>query len=194
VVRPCLSRWLLTFISLLPSTVAAQITAGPAHDVLLDDVGTWDAEIVVWDVGRRPRVSRGVEFNTLGCNGTCLVTTIHGNLRDAAPGGYSPRVRTGMTADRSEPTPVPGSGRYVPTGDWSPEFISAPGDTVGRRSEVRPRSMSPDARLQALTGPVPAARTSFAYPQPGVRIVTLYRHDPKGHEVRVARIVYTRRK
>ena len=190
--RPCLRRWLLAVACLAPSPLGAQTAPGAAYDVLLDDVGTWDAEIVVWDPHRRPHASRGVETNTLGCGGTCLVTTVHGNLRAATRGMDGVRVRTGMTADRGNSTPVPGSPGYIPSDAWSPDIVSAPGDVLRAADPPRP-SMSADARIRALTGPVPAARTSFAYPKAGVRVVTLYAHDPKGREIRVARIVYTRR-
>lgn len=194
--RPCLSRWLLlAIVCLVPSPSAAQTPPNQAYDVLLDDVGIWDADIVVWDAGRRPRASRGVEINKLGCDGTCLVTTAQGDLRRVpGTGGGPPPRMSGTAADRELMFPVPGVSTYLPGSERSQEPVDAPGHLLRVPAEAQFKTLSPDARIRALTGPIPAARTSFTYPSAGKRIVTLYGHDRKGEEIQVARIVYTRRK
>ena len=193
--RPCLSRWLLAIVCLAPSPLAAQTSHNPAYAVLLDDVGTWDAEIVIWDAGRRPRASRGIEINKLGCNGTCLLTTVQGNLgRIPGTGGGPPPRTSGTAAHRELMVPVPGVGSGVPGGDVTTEPITAPGEYLRVPRDTVAGPMSPDARIRALTGAIPSARTSFAYPSDGKRVVTLYGRDRKGEEIQVARIVYTRRK
>ena len=48
---------------------------GPAHEVFKADAGTWDAVVELTpEPGAPPMTSKGVEVNTLGCGGLCLIT------------------------------------------------------------------------------------------------------------------------
>jgi hypothetical protein len=170
-VRP----WLFVAASLMPASAALAQGApvSPAHQVLLQDVGTWDAEIVRWGASGVPRTSRGVEINTLGCDGTCLVTKVQGGL------AVQPVAAT-------EPTAI---GRRASRGSGWHDLYGAP------EYFVTPFQLSPfnEERVQALLGPVPPARTTVEYPSDGKRVVTMYGRDRKGNEVRMARITYIRR-
>src|SRR5688572_143420 len=57
---------------------------GPEHELFKMDVGTWDATVEMSaGPGAPPMTSKGVEVNTLGCGGLCLITDFKGEM---APG------------------------------------------------------------------------------------------------------------
>lgn len=58
---------------------------GPAHDVLKMDVGVWDAVIEITPPGGPAMTSRGVETNTMGCGGMCLIGDFKGELMPGVP-------------------------------------------------------------------------------------------------------------
>ena len=54
---------------------------GPEHAVLKMDVGTWDAAVEINPgPGMDAMKSKGVEVNTLGCGGLCLITDFKGEM------------------------------------------------------------------------------------------------------------------
>ena len=54
---------------------------GPEHEILKMDVGTWDATVeMIPAPGAPPMTSKGVEVNTLGCGGLCIITDFKGEL------------------------------------------------------------------------------------------------------------------
>ena len=91
---------LLTALSLVPASAAAQskpVAAG-VFTRTEQDLGTWDAVLV----GHGPFgivTEKGVEINTRGCNGTCIVTKLKGAL--------APRNVADIWA-MDAPTSVPG--------------------------------------------------------------------------------------
>ena len=59
---------------------------GPEHQLFKEDEGTWDAKVEVFLVsGAPPMVSKGVEVNTLGCGGLCLITDFKGEIMPGQP-------------------------------------------------------------------------------------------------------------
>jgi hypothetical protein len=181
-----LAPFALLAVCLVPASARAQSKpvespSGPPYAPIQlseADLGTWDVELT----GRTPmgaRVTvRGIETNTVGCNGTCIVTRIEGELAKATQrhGGSTAWWRgydsnhdltlkqTGIPEVALAP---PGSGR----------------DPVGMAS----------ARPVAPRAAIPASRTSVEYQGTERRIVTVYRTDATGADVPVTRIVYTRR-
>ena len=66
---------------------------GPEHQLFKEDEGTWDAKVEVFPgPGAAPMVSKGVEVNTIGCGGLCLITDFKGEMM---PGAAIPRARHG---------------------------------------------------------------------------------------------------
>ena len=59
---------------------------GPEHQLLKEDEGTWDAKVEVFPgPGAAPMVSKGVEVNTIGCGGLCLITDFKGEMMPGQP-------------------------------------------------------------------------------------------------------------
>ena len=83
VARPAL------FAALIASSVAIaggqqappMPTPGPEHQHLKMDAGTWDATVEITPgPGMPPLTSKGVEVNTIGCGGLCLITDFKGEM------------------------------------------------------------------------------------------------------------------
>src|SRR5687768_13376316 len=59
---------------------------GPEHELFKMDAGTWDATVeVIPGPGMPPMTSKGVEVNTLGCSGLCLITDFKGDMMPGVP-------------------------------------------------------------------------------------------------------------
>lgn len=151
------------------------------------DVGTWDAIVSIRDSRGRASTTTGVEINTIGCGGSCVLTSVRGGLTlatldlgtrpwwdgagtSAATGLATPFYQTGMTqvSTLSGDSPAP----------------------VNLQSFSLPLPMAPAAGVAG----VPASRVSHEYPADGRRTVTFYRTDAKGREIVHIRITYTRRR
>ena len=165
---------LVTGLCCVPAPASAQdsLTGPDSIERTEADLGTWDAVLVGRDWSGRIVSTRGVEINTLGCDGTCIVTKVEGALDP-------PASRGGQRAWWESYDGV--ANRDDQTGRADIPYVAgemAPGAAV-----------IPTARPE----PVPASRTSVEYPVEGRRVVTLYRRQPNGSEVMVLRITYTRR-
>ena len=53
---------------------------GPEHALFKEDEGTWDAAVEIFVPGQPPMTSKGVETNTVGCGGLCLITDFKGDM------------------------------------------------------------------------------------------------------------------
>ena len=171
---------LLTGLSLVPAPASAQ--KGPVSlDGIArteDDLGTWDAVLV----GRTPfgRVvsERGVEINTRGCDGTCIVTKLKGAL---APRNGGSRA---WWQDYDSP------GRQLRRSHRTCRRRVCPQRNVAGRGPYLDATRSPTQP----SGDEPAASRTSVVPSEGHRIVTVYVKQPDGSERMAARITYTRRK
>jgi len=169
---------LLTGLSLVPAPASAQGGTAPPDGIARTeaDLGTWDA-VLVGHTQFGTFKERGLEINTRGCNGTCIVTKLKGAL---APrnGGSRP-----WWAASDAHVIDPRTGLH----DMGPSTTEvAPGEATS----IAPRMAPP---MPALTRR-PTFRTSVEYPSEGHRLVTVYRQQPDGTETMVQRITYTRRK
>src|SRR5512134_2875429 len=62
---------------------------GPEHEMLKMDVGTWDAVVEVTPGPGVPvQKSKGVEVNTMGCGGLCLITDFKGDMMGSVFQGH----------------------------------------------------------------------------------------------------------
>jgi hypothetical protein len=165
-------------------TAAPDPSAGPAYapiELTAADLGTWDVVLT----GRSPsgtRVTvRGVETNTVGCDGRCILTRAEGELAKATA------RRNGGSASWWRAYDSPGDFSLKQTG--LPQSVANPSTAIDARGTVPP----PPATPGAATGSQPS-RTSVEYDGTDRRVVAVYRPDGQGRDVLVTRIVYTRRR
>ena len=154
---------------------------GPEHEVLKMDVGTWDAVVeVMAGPGAAPTKSTGVETNTLGCGGRCLITDFKGEMM---PG--QPFEGHGVTAYD------PGKKKYV--GSWTDSM------SVGlsiAETTFAPATKKSTGRMEGpdMSGNVSRMKATGEYTDADHRVFTMYAPGATGNEAPTMRITYTRRK
>ena len=153
---------------------------GPEHKLLATDAGTWDAVVeMVAEPGKPPMKGKGVEVNTVGCGGLCLISDFKGEAMGAPFHGH------GMT------TWDPAKKKY--TGSWT--------DSMSVGMSVAEGTYDPAAKKWTgwmegpdHTGNVTKMRSEVETPNPNTRVFTLYAPGPDGKDMQVMKITYTRRK
>ena len=152
---------------------------GPEHELLKMDEGTWDAVVEITSPGAPPMTSKGVEVNTMGCGGLCLITDFkaemmpgvqfHGHgigtwdaSRKAYVGSWTDSMSKGMLRGESK---------------WEPESKRMTGWMEG-----------PD-----MTGAITKTRSVVEY-KGATRVFTTYAAGPDGKETQVMRITYSKKK
>ncbi len=169
-------------LSIVPALAAAQMppmpTPGPEHAVLKEDVGTWDASIEMMMPGAPPTPpSKGVEVNTMGCNGLCLVTDFKGELMGGPFQGH------GVS------TWDPAKKKYV--GSWSDSM--APGLAVTEATwDPAKKTMNGTMDTPDGSGGTAKMRSTVEYPA-GKRVFSMFMTGPDGKEMPTMRITYTKR-
>jgi hypothetical protein len=154
---------------------------GPEHAVFKMDVGTWDAVVETMQApGAPPAKSKGVEVNTLGCGGLCLISDFKGEL---APGAafHGHGVTTWDVTKkkyRGSWTDSMSQGLLIGESSWDAANKKITGTMEG-----------PDA-----TGQVMKMRSVVAYTSATSRVMTAYAAGPDGKEMQVMKITYTKRK
>ncbi len=154
---------------------------GAEHELLREDAGTWDAVVETYmQPGAPPATSKGVEVNTIGCGGLCLITDFKGEMMPgAAFHGH------GMSAWD------PAKKKYV--GSWTDSMST--GISNGEMAwDAASRTMTGYMEGPDMTGNVVKMRSVVDYTQPGSRVFTLYGPGPDGKEAVMMRISYTRQK
>jgi hypothetical protein len=181
--RP-MPRLLLTLcVWLAPALAAAQMppmpTPGPEHALLKEDAGTWDAVIEMTGPDGSTMSSKGVEVNTMGCNGLCLVTDFKGELMPGMSFAGS-----GVTAFD------PKTKKYV--GSWSdsmtPGLATSEGtwDPAAKKLTSTMKGTGADGQPSTTTAVV-------EYPAAGKRVMTLSAPGPDGKPAQMLKITYTKR-
>lgn len=154
---------------------------GPEHEVLKNDAGTWDAVVeFVPGPGAPPMTSKGVEVNTIGCGGLCLITDFKGeSMPGVAFHGH------GVTSWDSA------KKKYA--GSWT--------DSMAMGLAVSESAYDPAAKKMTgwmegpdMTGKVMKTRTVVEWRNGGTRVMTAYAPGPDGKEMQTLRITYTPRK
>jgi len=154
---------------------------GPEHEILKMDVGTWDASVeMVPGPGAPPMTSKGVEVNTIGCGGMCLITDFKGELMPGvAFQGH------GVTTWDSVKKKYAGSwtdsmstGLAITEATYDPASKKATGSMEGR----------------GMTGEIVKSRTVAEYKGADSRVMTAYAPGPDGKEMQLMQITYSRRK
>ncbi|MEO6213842.1 MAG: DUF1579 domain-containing protein [Vicinamibacterales bacterium] len=179
---------LAAMLVLLGAPVAAQTPAqqmppmpkaGPDHEVFKMDVGTWDAVVeFIPGPGAPPMTSKGVEVNTLGCSGMCLITDFKGEAMGSPFAGHGV-----MTWD-------PAKKKYM--GSWTDSMST--GLMIGE-STYDPAAKKWSGTMEGpdMTGAVTKMRTVVDM-QGASRVMTSFGPGPDGKEMQMMKITYTRRK
>jgi hypothetical protein len=171
-------------VVLAPALAAAQApdmpTPGPEHAVLKEEIGTWDASIEVLMPGAPGSgPSKGVEVNTLSCNGLCVATDFKGVIMGGPFEGHG--VATW------DPT----KKKYV--GTWSDSMAAGLATTEstwdGAARTMNGTMLTPDG-----AGGTVKLRSTVVYTPDGKRVFTMFMPGPDGKEVPSMRITYTRQK
>jgi hypothetical protein len=176
---------LILTASLLPAAASAQ-SPGPSYapiELTADDLGTWDVEMSAHAPNGRPVVVRGVETNTVGCDGRCIKTKVSGDLRTAtARSSSAPWWR-----DHDYP------GADLSQRQTGLRDVPAASSSEIARDPVLQTTPRTSRTVQRTNGSL-TMRVSVDYPDVDRRIVTTYRIAPDGQQLQTARIVYTRKK
>ena len=153
---------------------------GPEHAVLKMDVGTWDA-VVEFSMapGAPPQTSKGLEVNTLGCGGMCLISDFKGEAMGLPFVGHGV-----MTWD-------PKKQKY--TGSWT--------DSMSQGLALMESTYDPAAKKWSgwmegpdMTGTVMKTRNTVEMKDANNRVMTAYATGPDGKEIQVMKITYVRKK
>ena len=153
---------------------------GPEHALLKADVGTWDAVVESFPAPGAPAMtSKGVEVNTLGCSGLCLVTQFKGDVMGAPFEGHG--VATWDVVKK----------KY--TGSWTDSMSG--GMAVSESTyDTATKKWSGFMEGPDMTGKVMKMRSVSEQKSPTTRVLTIYGPGPDGKEMMAMRITYTKRK
>jgi hypothetical protein len=156
---------------------------GPEHERLKADEGTWDAtlEMTPPAPGTQPMTFKGVETNTIGCGGLCLITDYKGEFMPGqafhghGTSAYDPAKKkyVGSWTDSMS------QGVMMTEATWDPATKTMTGYMDG-----------PD-----MTGKIVKIKSVVEYKDnDNTRVFTMYSPGPDGKEVAGFKITYTRRK
>lgn len=153
---------------------------GPEHAVLKMDEGTWDAVVEIAAAPGMPAMkSTGVEVNTMGCGGLCLITDFKGDMMGM------PFLGHGVSAWD------PAKKKYV--GSWT-DSMSA-GLMLGESTyDAATKKWSGSMEGPDATGKVTKTRSIVEMKDASTRVFTTYAAGPDGKEMEAMKITYTRRK
>jgi hypothetical protein len=169
---------------LVAADVAAQMpmpAPGPEQAIFKMDEGVWEATIELTPgPGAPPVTSTGVETNTVGCGGLCLITDFKGDLMPGmAFHGH------GITAwDSTAKT-------YV--GTWT-DSMSGGLATMTGTYDAAAKRMTTAMEGRDASGAMVKSRSVSEYSSPDKRVMTMYSTGPDGKEMQTMRVTYTKRK
>jgi hypothetical protein len=162
-----------------PQGMPPMPTAGPEHELLKNEAGTWDATVEMLGMGPTPATSKGSENNTLMANGLWLITDFKSEMMGMPFHGHG---TSGWD---------PGKKKYV--GTWvdsmSPGVFLFEGTYDASTKTLTSVMVGPD-----MTGKMQKMRSVSEYKSPDSRTFSMYAVGPDGKEALNMRISYTRRK
>lgn len=154
--------------------------AGPEHEILKMDAGTWDATVEVSPApGAPPMTSKGVEVNTVGCGRMCLISDFKGEAMGAPFHGHG--VTTWDAVKK----------KYL--GSWTDSMSMGLAVTEGTY-DAAAKKMTGSMEGPDMTGRVVKTRTVSEWRDAGTRVMTAFAPGPDGKEMQVMRITSTLRK
>lgn len=154
------------------------------HAILKQDIGVWDAEILMWEPGSKgePTRSKGVERNRVMGDGMWLISNFEGT--------YAGMPFTGHGVTGYDPIKKKYIGTWVDS--FTPHMMTLEGTY--------------DAKTKTLTtftewrepgsGKIVKGKNVAQYKQDGTRVFTMYMAAPGGGDpyVKVMQMTYHRRK
>lgn len=152
---------------------------GPEHAVFNQDAGTWDAVVEMYmQPGAPPMKSKGVETDTVGCGGLCLITDFKSDMMGAPFHGHGlaswdPMKKKFVGSWSDSMT----QGIALSEGTWDPAAKTITGWME-----------TPDAE-----GKIVKMKTVSEYKASGTRVFTIYSAGPDGKEMATMRITYTKK-
>jgi hypothetical protein len=154
---------------------------GPEHELLKMDAGTWDAAVEFSPApGAPPMTSKGVEVNTIGCGGLCLISDFKA---EAGPGfefhGH------GLTAWDVV------KKKYV--GSWT-DSMSQGLSITEATWDAAAKKLSGWMEGPDMMGKVTKTRSVMEHRGDDTRVMTAFATGPDGKEAQILKITYTRRK
>ena len=67
-------------LAALPTFAQAPPQPGPEHELLKAEAGTWDASLEMAMPDGTTMTAKGVQVDTVGCNGLCLITDFKADM------------------------------------------------------------------------------------------------------------------
>jgi uncharacterized protein DUF1579 len=170
-------------LSLAAGAASAQAPAppkaGPEHEVLKGDVGTWDATVESFMPGApAPMTSKGTETNTL-MGGLWLVTEFKADMMGTPFQGH------GVTGYD------PNKKKYV--GTWVDTMSSGLGISEATW-DAAAKTMTGTFEGPDMSGQVQKMKSVVTYKDPDTRVFTMSGPGPDGKDVKYMTITYKRRK
>jgi hypothetical protein len=154
---------------------------GPEHQVFKMDAGTWDATLEINPAPGAPQMTaKGVEVNTIGCGGLCMITDFNAEMM---PGMqfHGHGVTTWDAVKK----------KY--TGSWTDSMSQGLAATEATWDAAK-KQVSGSMEGRDMTGRMVKTRSLGEYKEGGTRVFTAYMPGPDGKEMQIMRITYTRRK
>ena len=151
---------------------------GPEHEVLKQDVGTWDATVEMFEPGKPPAVSKGTETASL-LGGLWLVSEFKSQLLGQP---FEGRGTSGYDASKK---------KYVSS--WVDSMSS--GLTLGEASyDSRTKTMTGWMEGPDMSGKMTRMKETTEWKDADTKVFTMYMAGPDGKEVTTMRITYKRGK
>ncbi len=173
----------IAFCTFLSTAVSAQDMPkpGPEHQMFTMDEGTWDAVIEMSPPGGGPAMtSKGMQTDTVGCGGLCLITDFKGELMP------------GMAFHGHGVTAYDGAKKkYV--GSWTDSMSK--GLMVSESTyDAATKSLTGWMEVPDATGAVQKSKSTSTFADADHKSMTMFMTAPDGKEIQTMKISYTRRK
>jgi hypothetical protein len=171
----------LTFgaLSTVPALAQMPPQPGPEHALLKAEAGTWDATLEMAMPDGTTMSAKGLQTDTVGCSGMCLVTDFKADMMGMSFEGH------GIT------TWDPAKKKYI--GSWADSMTPGMATTEGTYD---PAAKKMTTWMEALdpAGNVGKMRSENEYPDADHKSMTMFMKGPDGKEAQGMKIVYTRKK
>lgn len=152
---------------------------GPEHEVFKMEEGNWDAVVEMTPApGAPPQTSKGVEVNTVGCGGLCLISDFKADM-----GGMPFHGHGTVTWDAMKK-------KYV--GSWTDSMSAGLAISEGTYDPAT-KQWTGTMEGPDMTGKMMRARSVSEWKDANTRVFTMYAPGPDGKEAPMMRITYTRR-
>ena len=172
----------VVMITVTPSAARAQMPPppGPEHQVLASAAGTWNAVVEMTGPDGSTMRSTGVQEDTVGCGGRCLVTSFKSEMM---PGTMF--EGRGVTAWDSA------KKKYV--GAWTDSMSPGLGVSEGTY-DAATKSLTSFMDSTDMTGTLAKTKSVVHHTDADHKVMTMFMTGPDGEEAQAMKISYTRRK